>query len=133
MRLLVFSLETKGHHSGYLRHLIDGWIRSEVQGTLHVVVAPSFREKFPEIAKIRENQRKSDLSREKTTLKKKTKVFMLTNSNAHIFHHACANFWDLQKVQRAKSVIFRLLQCMFLPLWWSKNDIYFVFEKVKRF
>ncbi|MEO1298492.1 MAG: glycosyltransferase [Cyanobacteria bacterium J06636_16] len=50
--ILLFDLETTGHHSSYIYYLINYWRKHGLEGTLHVVVAPQFLEQHSDIVAI---------------------------------------------------------------------------------
>ncbi|MCU0549098.1 MAG: glycosyltransferase [Leptolyngbya sp. Prado105] len=43
-KILLFDLEPKGHHSVYLRHLVQHWRQSSLPGQLHLILSPGFVE-----------------------------------------------------------------------------------------
>jgi glycosyltransferase involved in cell wall biosynthesis len=48
-RILLFDLLSKGHHSVYLKYLIQYWQQHQVSGTLQIVVAPDFAQSHPDV------------------------------------------------------------------------------------
>ena len=40
--ILLFDLETHGHHSSYIYYLASYWKKHHIAGTLHIVVSPQF-------------------------------------------------------------------------------------------
>lgn len=40
--ILLFDLISDGHHPGFLRHLAQYWLQTQLPGQLHIVVAPEF-------------------------------------------------------------------------------------------
>ena len=49
---MLFDLDTDGHHSIYIQHLVEYWLRNRPMGRLFVVVSPSFVQTFPNIANV---------------------------------------------------------------------------------
>lgn len=48
-RLLLFDLDYRGHHPGYLQHLLTYWIEQRPAGCLDVLVSQTFLEHHPQI------------------------------------------------------------------------------------
>lgn len=47
--ILLFELSTYGHHTVYIRHLVEHWLKNHLPGSVHIVVAPRFFEKCADL------------------------------------------------------------------------------------
>lgn len=52
LNLMLFDLAVGGHHSTYIRHLIEYWRNEKIKNRLFVVVSPEFFEKYSDIVKL---------------------------------------------------------------------------------
>ena len=50
--ILLFDLETHGHHSSYIFYLTNYWKQNQVSGNLYVVVSPEFLTQYTEVVKV---------------------------------------------------------------------------------
>ncbi len=50
-RLLLFDLDTRGHHPGYIQHLVRAWCEQARPGQLDVLVTPQFLEQHQDVVK----------------------------------------------------------------------------------
>jgi len=48
-RLLLFDLDARGHHPGYIQHLVRFWCEQKLSGQLDVLVTPQFLEKHGDV------------------------------------------------------------------------------------
>lgn len=48
-RILLFELDYRGHHAGYLQHLVTYWLAKEIPGQLDILVSSQFVEKHAQI------------------------------------------------------------------------------------
>lgn len=48
-RLLLFDLDSRGHHPGYIQHLVRAWCEQARPGQLDVLVTPQFLEKHQDV------------------------------------------------------------------------------------
>ena len=44
--LLIFDLESTGHHATYLFYLVQYWCKHKLEGNLRVIVSPDFKHKY---------------------------------------------------------------------------------------
>ena len=58
--ILLFDLETHGHHSSYIYYLAEYWREHSITGTLHIVVSPEF---LVEHRRVAQNERVSENSK----------------------------------------------------------------------
>lgn len=51
-KIIIFDLATTGHHSTYIKYLVEDWLKRTDDHELHLVVSSTFNEKFCEIVKL---------------------------------------------------------------------------------
>jgi glycosyltransferase involved in cell wall biosynthesis len=51
-KLMLFDLDVRGHHSGYIQHLVKYWSEQKIPGQLYIVVSPKFVEQHSGIVDI---------------------------------------------------------------------------------
>lgn len=54
-RFLLFELDTRGHHPGYIQHLVKYWCQHKLSGQLDVLVSPRFIQQHHNIVKLAES------------------------------------------------------------------------------
>jgi glycosyltransferase involved in cell wall biosynthesis len=52
--LMLFDMQVTGHHSVYIKHLIQYWKTEQLSGLLHVVVIPAFLDRHGDVVAIAE-------------------------------------------------------------------------------
>jgi glycosyltransferase involved in cell wall biosynthesis len=51
-KIMLFDLDIRGHHAGYIQHLINYWHNQNLPGKLDIIVVPEFIRRFPEVVKL---------------------------------------------------------------------------------
>lgn len=51
-RFLLFELDTRGHHPGYIQHLVKYWCQHNLSGQLDVLVSPKFMQQHSNIVNL---------------------------------------------------------------------------------
>jgi glycosyltransferase involved in cell wall biosynthesis len=51
-KILLFELDVRGHHPGYIQHLVRYWCEQELPGQLDVLVSPKFIEQHSNIVDV---------------------------------------------------------------------------------
>lgn len=51
-KLMLFDLSIYGHHSSYIRHLIQYWRKKELPGSLDIVVSPKFLQEHSDVVSL---------------------------------------------------------------------------------
>ena len=51
-RILLFELDYRGHHAGYLQHLVTAWLGQDSPGQLDILVSSQFVEKHAQIVRL---------------------------------------------------------------------------------
>jgi glycosyltransferase involved in cell wall biosynthesis len=51
-KIMLFELDVRGHHPGYIQHLVTYWCQQELTGHLDVLVSPKFLEQHSNIVDI---------------------------------------------------------------------------------
>jgi glycosyltransferase involved in cell wall biosynthesis len=54
LRLLLFELDVRGHHPGYIQHLVQYWCQQELVGQLDIVVSNRFMQQHQRIVELAE-------------------------------------------------------------------------------
>ena len=49
---MLFDLDTRGHHAGYIQHLITYWQAQDLSGTLDIVVVPEFLRQHSSVVEV---------------------------------------------------------------------------------
>ena len=51
-KLMLFDLSIRGHHPGYIQHLVRYWCDKELPGRLHIVVSPKFMQEHSNVVSL---------------------------------------------------------------------------------
>ncbi|MBE9028807.1 glycosyltransferase family 4 protein [filamentous cyanobacterium LEGE 11480] len=54
-RIMLFDLDVRGHHPGYIQHLISYWIEQQLVGHLDILVTPQFLQQHHNIVELAES------------------------------------------------------------------------------
>jgi glycosyltransferase involved in cell wall biosynthesis len=52
LRLMLFDLSIRGHHPGYIRHLVEHWCLRNNPGDLYLVVSPAFFKEHVDVVQL---------------------------------------------------------------------------------
>lgn len=61
-KIMLFELDVRGHHPGYIQHLVTYWCQQELPGHLDVLVSPKFLEQHFNIVNIASNCKQKNLN-----------------------------------------------------------------------
>jgi glycosyltransferase involved in cell wall biosynthesis len=51
-KFMLFDLDSTGHHSGYIQHLVNYWQEQQLPGNLDIVVSQEFIQKHPKVVEL---------------------------------------------------------------------------------
>lgn len=51
-RIMLFDVEVRGHHAGYIQHLLNYWCKQKYTNHLDIVVSPKFLQQHSDVVKI---------------------------------------------------------------------------------
>lgn len=60
--LVIFDLAFTGHHSTYIRYLIEYWIEQKKPENLYFVVSPEFIKRYPDILKLAASRKNTNIA-----------------------------------------------------------------------
>lgn len=61
-KIMLFELDVRGHHPGYIQHLVTYWCQQELPGHLDVLVSPKFMEQHSNIVDIASNCQQKNIN-----------------------------------------------------------------------
>lgn len=61
-KIMLFELDVRGHHPGYVQHLVTYWCQQELPGHLDVLVSPKFIEQHANIVDIASGCHKKNIN-----------------------------------------------------------------------
>mgnify|MGYP006273905543 CR=1 FL=1 len=60
-KLLIFDLSVRGHHPGYIQHLIEYWQSHKIPKMLNIVVSPQFLKEHSDVVKFAQSGEREDI------------------------------------------------------------------------
>ncbi len=74
-KIMLFELDYRGHHPGYIQHLIRYWCEQEIPGQLDVLVSPKFMQLHSNIVDLARGSQQKNIKFVAITQEEEAKLF----------------------------------------------------------